>query len=242
MPWRNGWYSSPCVPGLRAGASVIASCSGSPAFLLSPIADNLTTALLMGAVVMAVGAESPRFVAIARINIVVAASAGRLQSVRRHDNAHGLAQRHCRFPDLLQSDRFLAGQFPAPCCLHAFRDSGREARGVFRKRRNEAGRMGRHGPFSGTITTAVSFHNSLHLPPVPGMMTGLVYLQIFGFWRRKTYHRELSGYSCPGAAPETGSRFAARETLGQSTGCLICNIPEYRFFPVAINSHVDGSG
>lgn len=30
MPWRNGWYSSPCVPGLRTGASVIASCSGSP--------------------------------------------------------------------------------------------------------------------------------------------------------------------------------------------------------------------
>ena len=46
------------------------------AFFLSPIADNLTTALLMGAVVLAVGSDSPKFVALGCINIVVAANAG----------------------------------------------------------------------------------------------------------------------------------------------------------------------
>jgi len=50
--------------------------TGCLAFILSPIADNPTTALLMGAVVMAVGVDSPRFVAVACINIVVAANAG----------------------------------------------------------------------------------------------------------------------------------------------------------------------
>ncbi len=50
--------------------------TGALAFVISPIADNLTTALLMGAVVMAVGGKNIRFVSIACINVVVAANAG----------------------------------------------------------------------------------------------------------------------------------------------------------------------
>jgi Na+/H+ antiporter NhaD/arsenite permease-like protein len=50
--------------------------TGLLAFVISPIADNLTTALLMGAVVMAVGGDNTKFVALACINVVVAANAG----------------------------------------------------------------------------------------------------------------------------------------------------------------------
>ena len=50
--------------------------TGFLAFFISPIADNLTTALLMGAVVIAVGKEYPHFIKIGCINIVVAANAG----------------------------------------------------------------------------------------------------------------------------------------------------------------------
>ena len=50
--------------------------TGLLAFIISPIADNLTTALLMGAVVMAVAKDNPKFVALACINIVVGANAG----------------------------------------------------------------------------------------------------------------------------------------------------------------------
>ena len=50
--------------------------TGGIAFALSPIADNLTTALLMSTVVMAVGAGQSRFVAVSCVNIVVAANAG----------------------------------------------------------------------------------------------------------------------------------------------------------------------
>src|SRR5690348_11989708 len=46
------------------------------AFFISPIADNLTTALVMCAVVIAVGTAAPRFVVLSCINIVVAANAG----------------------------------------------------------------------------------------------------------------------------------------------------------------------
>ena len=50
--------------------------TGILAFFISPVADNLTTALLMCAVVLAVGADNPRFVSLACVNIVVAANAG----------------------------------------------------------------------------------------------------------------------------------------------------------------------
>jgi Na+/H+ antiporter NhaD/arsenite permease-like protein len=46
------------------------------AFFLSPIADNLTPALVMGTVAMAAGAGHGRFIAAACVNIVVAANAG----------------------------------------------------------------------------------------------------------------------------------------------------------------------
>jgi len=39
-----------------------------------------------------------------------------------------------------------------------------------------------------TIFTAVSFHNFLHMPPVIGMLTGLGYLQLFGYFLKKTAH------------------------------------------------------
>ena len=43
--------------------------SGTLAFVISPLADNLTTALLLGAVVMAVGGDNKKFVSISCINI-----------------------------------------------------------------------------------------------------------------------------------------------------------------------------
>ena len=50
--------------------------TGVLAFFLSPLADNLTTALVLCAVVVAVGSSSPKFVGLACVNIVVAANAG----------------------------------------------------------------------------------------------------------------------------------------------------------------------
>jgi Na+/H+ antiporter NhaD/arsenite permease-like protein len=50
--------------------------TGLLAFFISPIADNLTTALLMATVAMAVGGSNTKFIAVACVNIVVAANAG----------------------------------------------------------------------------------------------------------------------------------------------------------------------
>ena len=50
--------------------------TGMLAFCISPVADNLTTALVMGAVVLAMGAGNKRFISAASVNVVVAANAG----------------------------------------------------------------------------------------------------------------------------------------------------------------------
>lgn len=39
-----------------------------------------------------------------------------------------------------------------------------------------------------TVFLSASFHGSLHLPPVLGMMTGLGVLQLFGFFAGYQYH------------------------------------------------------
>src|SRR5690606_16084190 len=50
--------------------------TGALAFFLSAWLDNLTTALVMGAVALAVGRGNPRFISVACINTVIAANAG----------------------------------------------------------------------------------------------------------------------------------------------------------------------
>ena len=50
--------------------------TGIMSFFLSPIIDNLTTALVMCAVIMAVGVNNNKFISIGFVNIVIAANAG----------------------------------------------------------------------------------------------------------------------------------------------------------------------
>ncbi len=63
---------------VRAGLNLrqIFWITGLMAFFLSPLADNLTTALVVGAIVLAVGRDSPRFIVPACVNIVNSANAG----------------------------------------------------------------------------------------------------------------------------------------------------------------------
>lgn len=50
--------------------------TGLLSFFISPVADNLTTALLMCTVVLKIGGDNTKFINLACINIVVAANAG----------------------------------------------------------------------------------------------------------------------------------------------------------------------
>jgi len=165
--------------------------TGILAFFISPIADNLTTALLMCAVVMAVGGENTRFVTIACINIVVAANAGGAFSPFGDITTlmvwqKGIVDFWTFFALFIPSVvNFLV---PAAIMHFAVPDEHPPASGDDLPMMRGARRV--IVLFLATIATAVSFHNFLHLPPVMGMLTGLAYLQLFGYYLKKTAHKE----------------------------------------------------
>jgi NhaD family Na+/H+ antiporter len=164
--------------------------TGFLAFFISPVADNLTTALLMCAVVLAVGGDNTRFVSIACINIVVAANAGGAFSPFGDITTLMVWQKGIVdfwgffvlfIPSLVN---FLV---PAAIMHFAIPQENPTASGEVIAMRRGAKRI--MVLFLLTIATAVSFHNFIHIPPVIGMLTGLAYLQLFGFYLRKTHDK-----------------------------------------------------
>lgn len=157
--------------------------TGVLAFIISPVADNLTTALLMGAVVMAVAKDNKKFIALACINIVVAANAGGAFSP---------------FGDITtlmvwQKGQATFGQFfllffPAllnwiiPATIMSFFVSTEVPEAMDEKISMKFGARRIIFLFLMTIVTAVSFHNFLDLPPAAGMMLGLSYLGFFSYY------------------------------------------------------------
>ncbi|MBL3528130.1 MAG: sodium:proton antiporter NhaD [gamma proteobacterium endosymbiont of Lamellibrachia anaximandri] len=164
--------------------------TGTLAFFISPIADNLTTALLMCAVVLAVGGDNSRFVTLACINIVVGANAGGAFSPFGDITTLMVWQK-----GMVEFWTFFALFIPAvvnfvvPAAIMHFAvpDVKPDTSGEYVAMQRGARRI--IALFLATITTAVSFHNFLHMPPVIGMLTGLGYLQLFGFFLKKTCYR-----------------------------------------------------
>lgn len=164
--------------------------TGFLAFIISPVADNLTTALLMGAVAMAVGGREKKFIALACINIVIGANAGGAFSPFGDITTlmvwqKGIVDFHEFFAIFLPSlvNWLIPAAFmhfaipkkpPQPSKDHYVMKLGAKRIMVL---------------FLLTITTAVSFHNFLHLPPAAGMMLGLGYLGFFSFYLKKKEHR-----------------------------------------------------
>jgi Na+/H+ antiporter NhaD/arsenite permease-like protein len=160
--------------------------TGVLAFLLSPVADNLTTALLMGAVVMAVGADSPRFVAIACINIVIAANAGGAFSPFGDITTLMVWQK-----GIVRFEEFFGLFIPSvvnwlvPAIIMSLTVPNTPPAQVSAEGRLRQGAWVVVGMFIMTIVMAVSAHNFLHLPPVLGMMTGLGLLKVYGYFLRR---------------------------------------------------------
>lgn len=161
--------------------------TGFLAFFISPIVDNLTTALIMGAVVLAVGVGNPRFVSIAFINIVVAANAGGAFSPFGDITTLMVWQKgiveFSQFFNLLVPSLI---NFVVPAAIMHFSIKDEVVTGSQSKVDIKLGGMTIITLFVITIITAVSFHNFLHLPPAMGMMTGLSYLMIAAYFIRKS--------------------------------------------------------
>lgn len=167
--------------------------TGVLAFFISPVADNLTTALLMCAVVLAVGRDNPRFITIACINIIVAANAGGAFSPFGDITTlmvwqKGIVDFWLFF--LLFVPSVVNWVVPAAVMHFAVPATRPVASGEVVTMKRGAKRV--IFLFLCTIATAVSFHNFLHLPPVVGMMTGLAYLKLFGYYLARTFDRKTA--------------------------------------------------
>jgi NhaD family Na+/H+ antiporter len=171
--------------------------TGGLAFVISPIADNLTTALLMCAVVLAVGNGQPRFITLSCINIVVAANAGGAFSPFGDITTLMVWQR-----GIIDFFGFFVLFIPAlvnflvPALLMHFAIPDLKPTAAADAVPLQRGARRVIALFLLTIITAVSVHHFLHLPPVIGMLTGLGYLQLFGFYLRRSHHR----FPAPAAA------------------------------------------
>ncbi|MEI7796226.1 MAG: sodium:proton antiporter NhaD [Methylococcaceae bacterium] len=153
-------------------------------FFLSAVADNLTAALLVGAVVMAVGADNEKFVSIGFVNLVIAANAGGA---------------FCPFGDITTLMVWQAGyaeffdffklflpsvvNYAIPAAIMYWAVPNEQPKAT-----NEAAVQLKPGAliicfmFLCTIGAAVSFKQVFHLPPFMGMMTGLSVLMLFGYY------------------------------------------------------------
>ena len=161
--------------------------TGILAFFISPIADNLTTALLMCAVVTAVGAGNIRFISLACINIVVAANAGGAFSPFGDITTlmvwqSGKVEFFQFFSIFLPS--VVTYVVPAAFMHFAVPDGQPTAKGDHVTLKIGARRI--IFLFLLTITVTVLGHQMLHMPPVYGMLFGLSFLKIFAFYLQKS--------------------------------------------------------
>jgi len=162
--------------------------TGALAFFISPVADNLTTALLMCAVVMAIGKDNVKFITLACINIVVAANAGGAFSPFGDITTLMVWQK-----EIVEFWTFFSLFIPSavnwlvPAAIMSFAVPRANPASCEIDVKMKRGAVIVMVLFLLTICTAVSFHNFLHLPPMMGMMTGLAYLKLFGFYLKKTH-------------------------------------------------------
>ncbi len=156
--------------------------TGVLAFFLSAVLDNLTTALVIGAVVLALGRDSARFVSVTAVSTVVAANAGGAFSP---------------FGDITtlmvwQEGKLAFGDFFAlfvpsvvnwlvPAVILSFALPAGAPEPTEDNTRAKPGALGVAVLFALTIVTAVLFRNFLNLPPALGMMLGLGYLQLWAW-------------------------------------------------------------
>ena len=159
-------------------------------FFLSPIADNLTAALTMCAVVMAVGVGNRKFVSISCVNIVIAANAGGAFSPFGDITTLMVWQ-----AGMVEFIEFFSLFLPSlinyiiPAFIMSLFVSGSSENVKNTPVQLKRGAKSIVLLFLVTIFLAVTFENFLHIPPVFGMMTGLSFLQLFAYYLKRTYSR-----------------------------------------------------
>ena len=162
--------------------------TGVIAFFLSPIADNLTTALILGTVVLVVGKGNKNFITIGMINIVVSANAGGAFSPFGDITTLMIWQRgFVSFFDFFNIFVPSVVTYIIPAVIMSLFISNKIPEGDGKKVEILPGGqvIAALGIF--TIIFTVSGHQILHMPPVFGMMFGLGALGTYGYFLKTKY-------------------------------------------------------
>lgn len=160
--------------------------TGGLAFVMSPVADNLTTTLVLGAVASAVGGTVPKFIVPACVNIVVAANAGGAFSPFGDITTLMVWQKgHVSFFEFFSLFPAAAVNWLIPAIIMSravpVASPIRRPQSIFLL----PGGKVVIGLFLVTIVATVVLHNFLHLPAAIGMMTGFGALNLYAHFLRR---------------------------------------------------------
>ena len=166
--------------------------TGCLAFGISAIANNMTTAMLMCAVVLKVAEGDKKFISLCCVNVVVASNAGGAFSP---------------FGDITTLMVWQAGQVPfggffallmpaivnfmVPAVIMNFFIVNRQPASLKENVWLKRGARRIIVLFLITVAISVLCHSVLYLPPAMGMMFGLGLLQFFGYYLRRSLPRSL---------------------------------------------------
>lgn len=193
--------------------------TGFLAFLISPVADNLTTALIMCAVILAVGKDNSSFIALSCINVVVAANAGGAFSPFGDITTLMVWQSGMiAFEDFFKLFVPALVNFLLPAVIMSFSISKDkpEAENMMNTMTIKAGGLIMLVLFLATIVTAVGFHTWLLLPPVYGMMFGLGYLKFYAYLLNKKESSQLINHSLDKKQSKREQRFDVFDMISRS--------------------------
>ncbi len=165
--------------------------TGIMSFFMSSVCNNLTTALLMGAVISAMGKDNRKFVTTACINVVVATNAGGSFSPFGDITTLLVWQSGVvPFADFYSLFIPAVVNFALPAAIMHFWIPKEFPPAVGKAPIMKRGAVAMIVLFLLTIITAVCFENLLKLPPAAGMLAGLTYLKFLGYYLQKTEEKQ----------------------------------------------------
>lgn len=157
--------------------------TGFCSFFLSPVADNLTTALVMGMVVLSTLGHNKKAVAGTLVSVVVAANAGGAFSPFGDITTLMIWQK-----GKVEFFQFFALFIPSfinwlvPATIISFMLPRQQTEVVYAMAKVHKGGYVIVGIFLITIIATVVLDQVLHLPPFLGMMAGLGVLNLYGYF------------------------------------------------------------
>lgn len=170
--------------------------TGLLSFFISPVADNLTTALILSTVLITIEKEKRTFLVPGAINIVVAANAGGAWSPFGDiTTLMAWTAEKAAFTDFFYLFvPSLAGWLLTAWLLSLFVPEGRPHFDAKKEKKEEIYKGGKVviglGVF--TISSAVLAHQFFHLPAMWGMLFGLSLLELYSFRLKKRHNAQLN--------------------------------------------------